>query len=114
MFNFISKSQDKMDKNKIVDNLIKITKIKLDENAKEEATNQIYNLIKLGKEINNLVENNEDIKNAQPMYNVQDWLGNYDESLREDVVDNQSYCEDIIDNAPDKEEVFIAVPKIIE
>ena len=48
------------------------------------------------------------------MFNVLEWLGNSMEDYRKDSVTAQDCSTQLIKNAPDQEDMFIAVPKIIE
>lgn len=99
---------------KLIQNLLKTTKIDIDEEHQKEIMHQILEMVELGEKINDLANSDEEVKNAKPMYNVQEWLGNHTMNASKDVVDDGNYATDIIANAPDKEDNFIAAPKVIE
>ncbi len=56
-----------------------------------------------------------DTASVEPMFTVPEIIfEDVKANLREDKVTDGNYVDEILSNAPDKEDVFIAVPKVIE
>ncbi|MGV3278497.1 Asp-tRNA(Asn)/Glu-tRNA(Gln) amidotransferase subunit GatC [Rickettsiales bacterium LUAb2] len=88
--------------------LSKITRINISD---AEKSNYIKKLVAL-MEFSKLINANE--VDAEPMFTVQEWLGKHMENLRKDEAIEGNNTNSLINTAPDKEDVFIAVPKVIE
>lgn len=88
-----------------VEKIAKLSKLEFDE----------IELENIKKSMNDILEhieilNEVDVENVEPLYNVNDTLN---ETLREDKVINTLKKEDFINNAPDKDENFIVIPKLV-
>lgn len=86
-----------------------IARIKINESEKVIFLNKINNFIDWTNEINTI-----DTSGVEPTYNILEWQGYPNTNLREDIATTQNNCEKLLQNSPDQEDDFIAVPKIIE
>ena len=98
-----------MKEDKLLQKLLYTARIKIDDSEKEVFSRKVNDLIKWGHEIDKV-----DTNNINPTFNVLEWLGHSIDNAREDKVNAQDCSSELIKGAPDKEDMFIAVPKIIE
>jgi aspartyl-tRNA(Asn)/glutamyl-tRNA(Gln) amidotransferase subunit C len=83
--------------------LAKLSRIKLDKSEEEKLTNQISEIISWVESLNEV-----ETKDVEPMMAVENDL-----PLREDEVDQNSYKDDVLKNAPEEQYDFYAVPKFL-
>ena len=93
-------------------NIKKLTKmcyLELKDGELEKLSNSVSNILDWCE---NLESVNTD--NVDSMFTVSDVFNKGIENLRDDTPTTISYQQDIIKSAPDHEDIFIAVPKVIE
>lgn len=98
-----------MIKEQLLQKLFYISRLSVSDSEREYFIKKISSYIDWSNEINQI-----DLENIQPMYNVIEWLGYTNSNIREDKVTVTDNSNELINNAPDKEDMFIAVPKVIE
>lgn len=99
----------KLEKEQLLQRLFYTSRISVRDSEKKYFIKKIVNYIDWSNQINQI-----DLEDVQPMFNVIEWLGHTNSNIREDKVTVKDNSNELIDNAPDKEDMFIAVPKVIE
>lgn len=92
-----------------INKLMQFSQIRIDEDIHEKLNNKINQLLEWVKCLDEV-----DTKRIEPMFSVNDYFGNVLENLREDIPNTVSLQKEILQNTPDKEDVFICVPKVIK
>ena len=93
-----------IDKDKIR-HTAKLARISLDENKIDSLSKDLSNIFKFIEKLNKV-----DTKNVKPLNSILD----QSLRLREDKVDDGNIRDQILENAPNKNEDFFIVPKVIE
>ncbi|MDR2008303.1 MAG: Asp-tRNA(Asn)/Glu-tRNA(Gln) amidotransferase subunit GatC [Alphaproteobacteria bacterium] len=92
-----------------LERLIRLTNIEVEPEILEKFSESVKNILEWTNELQTV-----DTTNVDPMFSVFDLINKGLENLREDVVNDGDMREKILLNAPDKNEMFICVPKVIE
>tara|TARA_B100000767_G_C19521921_1_gene432894 strand:+ start:16 stop:303 length:288 start_codon:yes stop_codon:yes gene_type:complete len=93
-----------IDKDKIK-HTAKLARISLDENKIDSLSKDLSNIFKFIEKLNKV-----DTKNVKPLSSILD----QSLRLREDKVNDGNIRDKILENAPNKNEDFFIVPKVIE
>ena len=93
-----------IDKDKIR-HTAKLARISLDENKIDSLSKDLSNIFKFIEKLNKV-----DTKNVKPLNSILD----QSLRLREDKVNDGNIRDQILENAPNKNEDFFIVPKVIE
>jgi aspartyl-tRNA(Asn)/glutamyl-tRNA(Gln) amidotransferase subunit C len=89
--------------------LTKMTNITVEPEVFEKFASTVNNILDWCETLNTV-----DTSNTEPLFSVFDISKIGLQNYREDVVTKENHQEKILKIAPDKEDVFIAVPKVIE
>lgn len=84
--------------------LAKLSKLRFDDDEIEEISKKLSNILEYMKEIDEV-----NVDGVEPLYSVLEISGN----TREDLVDNTVKKQDFLDNAPEKDDNFVIVSKIV-
>lgn len=92
-----------------IQRLTQISYLDMSDNFIEQSAESLNNIITWVGELANV-----NTTGVEPMFSVADLLNQHITTWRNDIVNQKATVDDILLNAPDKEDVFIAVPKVIE
>lgn len=89
--------------------LSKMTNIEIDEDIYQKFESSVKDIMVFCDILNKV-----DVSNIKPLFSVFELYGVNLSNLRQDKVEDGNYIELLLKNVPDKEDVFICVPKVIE
>ncbi|MFL1781319.1 Asp-tRNA(Asn)/Glu-tRNA(Gln) amidotransferase subunit GatC [Candidatus Hepatincolaceae symbiont of Richtersius coronifer] len=98
-----------MDENNRLIRLTKMTNIAIEQEVYEQFSQSFSSILKLCATLDSV-----DTKGVNTMFSVFDIEDQGLQNQREDIVDDGGYQDKVLANCPDKEDIFIGVPKIIE
>ncbi|MCL2567281.1 MAG: Asp-tRNA(Asn)/Glu-tRNA(Gln) amidotransferase subunit GatC [Alphaproteobacteria bacterium] len=96
-------------KNVDLERLIRLTNIEVESEILEKFSESVKNILTWTEELQTV-----DTANVDPMFSVFDILNKGLENLRVDEVNDGNMREQVLLNAPDKNDMFICVPKVID
>ncbi len=89
--------------------LLKMSYLQVNDSLLEKTSQTISNIVGWAEQLNDV-----NTSNVAPMFALSDLLDQKMQKLREDKVSDGGYVENLLKNAPDKVDVFFAVPKVID
>ena len=89
----------------LVEKLARLARLRFDDAEKEEIKNDLQRMIAFVEKLNEL-----DLEDVQPLMHMTDEVN----VLREDVVTGSITREEALKNAPEHDEQFFKVPKVIK
>ena len=92
-----------------IQKLFKITHIELYGDSLNKISSSIVDIIKWGE-----ILNKANVDGIEPMFALSDITGACLQDMREDVTIVNNTVDEVLLNVPDKDDVFICVPKVIE
>jgi aspartyl-tRNA(Asn)/glutamyl-tRNA(Gln) amidotransferase subunit C len=90
---------------KLVDKVAHLARLKFDDSEKESIKKDLQNMIAFADKLNEL-----NLDGAEPMIHMSDEVN----VLRDDVVKGSVSREDALKNAPEHDDKFFKVPKVIK
>jgi aspartyl-tRNA(Asn)/glutamyl-tRNA(Gln) amidotransferase subunit C len=92
-----------------IQKLFKITHIELHGDSLSKISESVVDIIRWGE-----ILNKANVEGVEPMFALSDITGAYLQNMREDEVIVNNTVNEVLFNVPDKDDVFICVPKVIE
>lgn len=92
-----------------LEKLIRLTNIDVEPEILEKLSESVGNILDWCEELQTV-----DTKNITPMFSMFDLFDKGIENLREDTITDGNIRDQVLANCPDKNDMFICVPKVID